>query len=173
MRSEETDLTQDRLRQMLHYDPQTGIFTRLVRTSNRIKVGDIAGYKTEIGYIHISLDSFEHKAHRLAWLYMAGVWPAGEVDHKNEDKSDNRFDNLREAERIENMFNRGARKDNVLGIKGVSLFKGTRVPRYRAAININGKQKHLGLFATVEEAATAYAEAAVKLHGKFLHSSVG
>lgn len=157
-------LTVERLRAVLHYDPETGAFTWLQEAVRR-PVGAPAGVITH-GYVKISIDGVKHYGHRLAWLYMTGAWPARLVDHKNGDTSDNRFTNLRSASNSENLWNRGATRANTSGFKGVTATK--RLGRmWRATIKNGGKQRHLGYFKTKEEAADAYAKAAAELHGDF------
>ena len=73
-------LTQERLKEVLHYDPETGIFMWLVAPNGRIRVGMEAGSSHD-GYIGIKVDRILYKAHRLAWFYMTGEWPANDVDH--------------------------------------------------------------------------------------------
>ena len=90
-------LTAARLRELLQYDPETGVFTRLVKTSNGIKVGDVAGTADARGYILIRVDGWLHLAHRLAWLHMTCEWPKGMIDHINGVRDDNRWSNLRRA----------------------------------------------------------------------------
>lgn len=101
-----SDLTAERVRELLHYEPATGIFTRRIRTSNRTKVGAIVGADNGKGYLQISVDWRLYSAARLAWLYMTGEWPKEEIDHINRVRSDNRFSNLREATRSSNNCNR-------------------------------------------------------------------
>jgi len=130
-----------------------------------MKVGDVAGHKLSEGYLQISANSKIYFAHRLAWLYITGEWPKDSIDHINEIKHDNRFFNLREATRSQNMMNRGALKNNTSGLKGVSLKKSSG--KWRARVGIRGKSKHLGYFNNPEDAYKAYCEAAKKLHGEF------
>jgi hypothetical protein len=87
-----TELTAERLRELLNYDPDTGVFTWRVRPVHSHRVGDIAGsVRTTRGYRLIGVAGRVYKAHRLAWLYMMGEWPKDQIDHINRDPSDNRF----------------------------------------------------------------------------------
>jgi hypothetical protein len=158
-------LTQVELKELLHYDPETGLFTRLVNRA-KFRVGEVAGWEESHGYTHIGINKKGYKAHRLAFLYMTGKFPEGDVDHINGKKDDNRWCNLREATRSQNLFNRGAQKNNKLGIKGVTLYQG----KYMASGTSNGKQKYLGCFMTEEEASKAYQEFAKQTQGEFYHS---
>ena len=91
------DLTAQRLREALHYDPETGVFTWATAVSSKTVPGARAGNQHIAGYFRIRLDGYSYKAHRLAWLYMTGAWPAECIDHINRNNSDNRFSILREA----------------------------------------------------------------------------
>ena len=82
-----TDLTAERLREVLHYNPETGVFTRL-KTEKNWRSGDIAG-GFRAGYIQIRVDGAKYSAHRLAWLYAYGVNPIDEIDHIDGNKSNN------------------------------------------------------------------------------------
>jgi hypothetical protein len=156
-----TILSQDKVRHLLHYDPLTGIFTRLVRTSRRIKVGDVAGSKNGGGYVQIRIDGVLRQAHRLAWLYMTGENPIGEIDHKNTIPSDNRWENLRDATRKVNMQNqRRPHRNSQLGILGVSRNSNG----FMASINIAGKKMYLGTFPSTALAHDAYLKAKRELH---------
>lgn len=150
-----------RLRKLLSYDPVTGIFIRLIQTSNRIKVGDVAGGKNALGYIQISVDGEMLLGHRLAWLYMTGKWPASLIDHKNMIRHDNRWCNIREATKSLNMQNqRQPSSRNLAGFLGVS----TRRYGFSAHIQIEKKIIYLGTYRTAERAHQAYVEGKRKHH---------
>ena len=104
-------------------------------------------------YRRIQLDGRKYKAHRLAWLYLFGEWPKGQIDHINRNSLDNRIANLRDVSQSENQHNRPEQANNTSGVKGVHWHK--QKMRWQAAIRINGKLIHLGLFGTKEEAAYA------------------
>ena len=160
-------LTQSRLKECLSYDPETGEF-RALFTAGARQVGAVAGAMHPMGYISITVDGHRHLAHRLAWLYVYGVLPHGDTDHINGVKTDNRIANLRAATRSQNMANLGALSNSKSGIRGVFYFP--RTDRWRSSIRSNGRTVHLGYFATAEEAAQAYREAATRLHGEFAHA---
>ena len=160
-------LTLDRVREFLEYDPPTGKFTWRKRTSNRIAVGGVAGVKAANGYTYITLDNYKLLAHRVAWLYVYGEWPEGQIDHINRDRSDNRLSNLRLASMSENVCNGTLRSTNTSGFRGVSLDKRKTKKKWLAQIVKDGKQHGLGYYATKEEAYDAYRRAAIELHGKF------
>ena len=144
------ELTAEYLRSVLHYDPETGIFTRKVRTSRRVKVGDIAGYPDGHGYLQIRVQSRLYKAHRLAWLYTYGERPKGQIDHINRNRSDNRIANLRDVSHKQNQQNSGKRHDNKSGHTGIYWYKQSF--KWRACIMHNYKLIHLGYYNTIEEA---------------------
>lgn len=162
-------LTVERLRQVLHYDPTTGIFTWLVATARQINAGDIAGSLDGDGYLAIQIDTRRYKAHRLAWLYVYGVWPIHQVDHKNCRRSDNRVANLREATNQQNSANSSLGRNNSSGFKGVFCRHNNR---WEAAIKVNGKYKSLGCFNTPGDAHTAYEIAAQHHFGEFARAAV-
>jgi hypothetical protein len=154
-------LTQARLKELLDYNQETGVFTWLVRTSRRINVGDISGCPDANGYLLIGIDRHLYKAHRLAFLWVEGVWPQSHVDHRNGIPQDNRFCNLRKATNSENMQNeRHARKNNKCGLLGVS----PNNQGFLAQIVIPGKTLYLGTFKTPELAHAAYLKAKHEHH---------
>lgn len=156
----------ERLRDLLRYDEQTGLFyrKRLVRNGGGQKVGDEAGFiNRHIGYVMINVDGRQYYAHRLAFLYMNGEVPS-EVDHINRDRADNRWSNLRACTRTENLANRVAWSRNGLGFKGVSQLPSGK---FKAEIRVNKKTHYLGCFETVEEAHAAYVSAATASFGQF------
>lgn len=152
-----TGLTADRLRYSFSYDPASGEFRRL-------SSGIVAGNTHKTGYRQIRIAGRMYQAHRLAWLYMTGAWPEHEVDHKNLQKDDNRWSNLRAATRGQNICNspHGRTYDLPRGVYA-------RGALYRAQIRKHGKLTSLGTFASVEAASTAYREAANNRHGEFVY----
>ena len=147
------ELTAEYLRSILHYDPETGIFTRKVSTSNSVKVGDAAGCPDGLGYLQITVQSRLYRAHRLAWLYVYGEWPKLDIDHINRNRSDNRVSNLRDISRKQNLQNAGKSSNNTSGHPGVSWYK--RDSKWQVKIMHNYKRIHLGYFADREEAIAA------------------
>lgn len=155
------ELTAQRLREVLSYDAVTGVFTRRVRSGNGVKVGDVAGGKHGGGYITISVLGRKYLAHRLAWLYVHGQWPAGEIDHIDGRRDRNTFANLRDVSRSVNQQNqRQSRSDSTHGFFGVTR-NGTG---WAARIWIGGKHFHLGTFDAPELAQIAYINAKRQLH---------
>jgi hypothetical protein len=162
-------LTQERLKEILDYNPLTGEF--IWKPHPRLKgslVGSAAGrvMKRRIPYIQIRVGGEgQFYAHRLAFLYMTGRWPAQYVDHKDGDGLNNRWANLREATYTQNQWNTGVMVANTSGFKGVCFNK--RLKKFQAAIRVRGKIRHLGLYPTAEEAAAAYCGASILLHEEF------
>ena len=144
------------VRTMLNYDPETGVFTWNCDVSN-VKAGSRTGSKTKKGYLLIRLNKKQYLAHRLAWFWMTGIWPAGLIDHKNTDKTDNRWGNLRQASNSDNLLNRGRNSNNSSGFKGVSFDKSAG--KFAAYLTVKGQRKHLGYYETPEAAHAAYAGA--------------
>jgi len=158
-------LTQAELKNRLFYDPETGEFRWLV-SSGGVRAGSVAGgVDKKTGYRRIRALARKYLAHRLAWLYMTGEWPAAEIDHRNLNRDDNRWRNLREASHAENMRNTPRRSHNTSGVKGVDFHKSSQ--KWRARINVNGRSLSLGYFNNIGEATTAYANAAAEHHGEF------
>jgi len=146
-------LTVERLKELLHYDPETGLFHWKVSRGYIAQPGHLAGVTNKRGYIYIGVDGRGYLAHRLAWFYMTGRWPADQIDHINQTKSDNRFSNLRECDNSQNQQNTGLRADNRSGFKGVSLHKSGR---WVAERRLRGRRIHLGYHQTPEAAHAAY-----------------
>jgi len=157
-----TDISVERLREVLHYCPETGLFTRAISGGGKY-AGTIAGNFRKDGYIGILIDSRRYLAHRLAWLYMHNAFPAGEIDHIDGVRSNNAIANLREATRSENVHNRkGANKNSKSGFLGVSWHKQSM--KWVAQIKFNRKSFNLGLFDSPEVAHAAYLSAKAKFH---------
>ena len=157
------DITVETLRGLLDYDPDTGIFCWRVNRGNRIKVGAAAGTVSSNSYAVIKINGMPFKAHRLAWLHFHGVWPEHQIDHIDENKSNNRISNLRDVPQSMNQHNAiKPRKDGTSGYRGVSWDK--RVRRWRAQIFANGRKQCIGLFDTAEAAHAAYLAAKLRFH---------
>lgn len=158
-----TALTVARLREVLDYCPETGVFVWKVTRSFKAVAGAVAGseYKAT-GYLRIQIDGTSYLAHRLAWLHHYGEWPTLDIDHINGEKSDNRIANLREATTSQNGQNQHrAQSDNKSGALGVYLDKNGR---WRAVIAKDGLIYGLGAFDTKESAHAAYLSAKRELH---------
>lgn len=160
-------LTAEQLRQRLRYDPETGvmIWVSLSPFYRKGKPGDIAG-SFDNGYVRIHLDGHFYYGHCLAWLYMTGEWPKDQVDHRNGDRGDNRWENLREATNSTNQQNQyKASRNNGTGCLGMSRrIDGYRKKRFVARIMVDLKSISMGCFHTAKEAHTAYLAAKQKYH---------
>lgn len=170
MKNSTNSLTQAKLKELLHYDPITGVFTWIRRTSNRIKIGDTANGKNTRGYILIAICGKRYYAHRLAHLYMTGKFPVSDVDHANGVKDCNSWTNLRKCTASQNQFNTGVRKDNTSGCKGVSLDNARS--KWKAQAKINGKQKTIGYYANTELASKERQSFAKLHHGEFYRRTI-
>lgn len=156
-------LTQGQLKEILSYDPETGVFKNCINRGS-VRAGGKAGCVRGNGYIQIKIGSRIYLAHRLAWLFVYGKWPANEIDHINGNPADNRLCNLREATRAQNGGNlrratKGNKSSSLLGSSWDNINR-----LWTASICKNGKSKHLGRFKTAEDAHAAYITAKRKMH---------
>ena len=135
-------LTHSRLRQLLAYDMDTGIFVWRVSRGRMAKVGDVAGHLHTDGYIRIVVDQKSYKAHRLSFLYMTKSFPCNDIDHINHVRNDNRWANLRIASKAVNSRNRSLQYNNTSGVGGVTFYKSFN--KWVAYITANGKREYLG-----------------------------
>ena len=158
----QTELTAERLRDLLSYDLETGDFRWRIRTSNCIHVGDVAGCQNTNCYLQIRVDRRLYLAHRLAWLYVHGRWPNAELDHRNGVRTDNRIENLREATRSENCQNIGRSPRSATGHKGVYCRPDKK--KWWARIQLSGKKHYLGSFDSLDAAVEARSRAKAELH---------
>lgn len=150
------------LREILDYDPDTGIFRWRVKVAQRVRVGDIAGCLHH-GYRDISIDHKQWPAHCLAWYYFYGIWPRGDIDHEDTIKDHNWIDNLRPATRSQNCAN-SRRRNNSSGYKGVSY---NQYGKWMARITKDGTLIYIGNFSAPEAAHSAYVAKAKELFGAF------
>ena len=160
-------LTHERLKEVLYYAKRTGRFTWIKASGRRSAVGSRAGWSVPSGYRRINIDGQAFLEHRLAWFYVYAAWPKAQLDHRNLDKSDNRFSNLREATPTQNMLNKPRYKNNTSGFIGFTYYKPTGV--WRAELRINGQHVYLGQFPTAEAASAAYQVEIAKTRGKFAY----
>lgn len=150
-------LTHDRVRELLHYDQETGVFTWRAKAARQTIVGSVAGCITGAGYIVIRIDGNLHYAHRLAWLWQKGCHPESLLDHINRDKTDNRILNLREANHQENMWNSSS----------TGFYWRKRRSKWHARICSNGRVINLGYFDCMLAARAAYLRARKEMFGEF------
>lgn len=149
-------LTQKRLKELLHYDPETGIFTWLKTGRGRRKnliAGNIHTDSSGKKYIIICIKHKRYKAHRLAFLYMVGSFPINQTDHNDGNGLNNKFKNLSDATHLENHRNTRLQSNNTTGICGVNWIKDR--DKWQSQITIKGRRKTLGYFTT--KLAAAYA----------------
>jgi hypothetical protein len=148
-------ITQQRLHELLKYDPKTGdlVWQQRSRPGSHVIIGAVAGTPMKKGHLRVWVDGVPYLAHRLAWLHIHGEWPKHEIDHINGIPHDNRIENLRDVMRSENAQNRyKAHRQSKTKVLGVIR----RYRRYVATIRVDGKTRHIGQFATADEAHAAY-----------------
>ena len=155
----------EHLRDMFYYDSDTGLFTRLKTTSSNAIAGMIAGGVRPDGYVYIQFAGRRYYAHRLAWLYVHGHFPVGEIDHVDGDPSNNRLNNLRDVSKSVNQQNlKRAKSHNPHKLLGVRFDKRTSKNPWVTRIVTNKKVVHLGCFSSAEEAHQAYLTAKRQHH---------
>ena len=154
------DLTAEQLREQLHYDQDTGVFTWLA--SNRIGInGNTAGYiHKRYGYRYIKVNTVAYRAARLVFLFVTGDWPPHHIDHINHDRADDRWLNLRPVTSAENARNQSRRVNNSSGVLGVS--RHIPLDKWHARIGINGRVRHLGYFDNFDDAVRARRAAEIR-----------
>lgn len=162
------NITAECLRQLLDYDPDTGVFRWRERPDgsadwNKMNASRVAGSVNNRGYRIIKIANVRYRAHRLAWLHVYGEWPSEQIDHINRDKDDNRIANLRIVNNSENMRNLPPRALDPRTL-GVSFHQRDR--RYVTAIRVDGKTISLGSFKTFSEARAARVAAEIKYFGQ-------
>ncbi len=144
--------------ELIHYNPETGIFTWLKGHRKGLRAGCYDGR-----YIQIQLGGVRFLSGRLAWYYMTGMVPKDQIDHKDNDTINDKWENLREATHQQNQCNRRVQELSTSQIKGVRRLG----DKFYVAIGVKGEKLQLGGYNTLEEAQAAYIEAAKKYHGEF------
>lgn len=181
--SKQDAITAEYIRSILHYDPETGVFTwrerprehfatlRSFKRCNAMYAGKPAGSVNKRGYIVLGIGKRVYAAHRLAWLWINGEWPNGDIDHIDGTTTNNAWANLRAATESQNMMNAKIRKDNKTGIKGVHAMRRATTTRYAANVTVNRRRVRIGTFDTLEEAAEKRLAAASQVYGEFARTS--
>lgn len=159
------DLTQAEALRLFIYDEETGILRNRINRK-KSKAGEEAGWSAD-GYRYVAANRLTYLAHRVIWLMVYGKWPADQLDHWDENKSNNRINNLREANNSKNHFNVGPRKTNTSGHKNVYFHK--QSGKWQVKLTIDGKLRSRGLFVTIEEAVTVAKSLRHEHHGQFAH----
>jgi hypothetical protein len=162
-------VTYERLRQALSYSPVVGVFEWRI-SGHGLRPGYLAGCVDDKGYINIMLDGVRYKGHQLAWFYMTRKWPESGIDHKDGDRSNNAFANLREADQEKNCANRKINSLNTNGVKGVYYCKASK--KWVARIFSHKKIAYREEFETLEQADAGVREARERLHGEFANHGI-
>lgn len=163
------ELTVEYLHEVLTYDPVTGhLFWKPRRGIPKPFLERPVGSEQK-GYIRIKLLERQYLAHRIAWAMTHGNFPKDHIDHKNGNRKDNRIENLRLATEVQNGANRKVSRNNTTGFKGVSFHKKKGI--WKCGIRCNNVEIHIGWFSSPQEAARAYDEKAIELHGEFARTN--
>lgn len=161
--------SQDLLKELLTYDPSTGVFVWRVKPCPRIHAGTVAGAPDHKGYMKVAIQGVAYLANRLAWMYVYGVDPGEmQVDHRDRNRGNNCIDNLRLATNSQNCQNKpaGAQQSNsASGLKGITYH--SRLKKWRARVQVSGRRVSLGCYETKEAAAYAMRARREELHGEF------
>jgi hypothetical protein len=155
-------MTAEDLRKVLEYNPISGIFVWIKKISKKIVLGSRAGTISDAGYRIISIEGKKYREHRLAYLYMTGHWPERDIDHKDRNRANNKWNNLRNASRSQNGINSMRSNESIYG-RGVYLKDG----RFVSHCRVDGEYHHIGSFDTAEAAKVAYEEYTKENHNEF------
>jgi hypothetical protein len=159
----------DRVKELLDYDQNTGVFVWRAYRGGTAFAGSIAGGINTSGHRQIKIDMQQYVAHRLAWYLVTGKEPVNEIDHINGNRDDNRYENLREATDAQNAQNRTVQINNKSGVKGVCWYP--RRSMWNAYITAFGARKTIGYFKSIEEAASARKSYERMLHKEYARSA--
>ena len=161
----------EKLDSLFEYLPETGQLKRKVTVSPNAVVGSIAGVVNSNGYVKVGVENKVYAAHMIVWTLVKGVWPTTIIDHVNGVKSDNREDNLREADTVRNAYNQVKPRNNKSGYRGVYLDT-TRnsAKQWKASCSVNGKRSTIGYFLTAQLAHEALVKFRELHHGEFANN---
>jgi hypothetical protein len=166
-------LTAEELKKVLRYESDSGEFFWIVHRTGTATAGSVAGSLAinlnGVRYIRFTIFGKRYLGHRIAWLYVYGQWPDGQIDHINGDGTDNRISNLRIVDKFAQNQNRRTPKSNTSGVKGVSWKKARN--KWQAQIEAHGVTRYLGMYTNLEAAKKAYEDAARVLHGEFVRGA--
>lgn len=157
-----TTLTQERLKQVVSYDKDTGNFIRILKAKGTV-VGRVLGYKKSNGYIALSIDGQKYFAHRLAWLYVHGDFPKHDIDHIDGNRENNKIENLRDVQRTVNLQNLKKAKSHNKSTRILGVYIHAN-GKFTSRISVNKKDIYLGLFETADQAQQAYLQAKQQFH---------
>lgn len=161
-------ISQEELKKLFDYDPVTGVLSRLVRTGQNCKLGPVSVVPNSNGYILVRLGGRKQPVHRVAWAWTTGEWSGTDIDHRDLDKANNRWSNLRKATRSQNQANCALPSNNTSGKKGV-CYDAKRM-KFSAQIRVDDRLIFLGRFGEFKKASVAYDAAAKKFFGEFARS---
>lgn len=148
-----TPITQEKLKELFVYDPDSGLFVRRKRVAPNAPSGQVVGTKGTHGYLRVSIGNKYYALHRLAWLYVYGELPSGQVDHINRVRTDNRIGNLQSVTQCENMHNLSISSRNTSGHQGVAWNRSRS--KWQVQVSAYGVRKYIGLFDDFDEAVAA------------------
>lgn len=158
-------LTQQRLKELLYYHPESGDFVWISKTGRSTPVGKQAGTLSQKGYVGIRIEGHYYLAHRLAVFYVTGAWPSDEVDHKDTVKHHNWWANLRDATRRQNACNTKLNSTNTSGFKNISWDK--RRQMWQVRMRVNKTMRNFGNYTNITDACEACTQARERFHGEF------
>lgn len=160
--------TPSALRNLLDYDKSNGKLRWRNPTARQTKEW-FDGTKQSRGYRGVRIGKTKYYVHAVAWAIVKGKWPKG-IDHIDHDKANNKWTNLRAATPQQNAYHRSRNRNNSTGVRGVTKFDNKRwrgSKPFRAVIAVDGRLIHLGLFATITEAAKVRRQAELQYYGEF------
>jgi hypothetical protein len=163
-------ISQQRLLEVIEYEPENGIFRWRITKNKRAAVGVVAGNLAVNGYVRIFVDGQSYFAHRLAWFYMTGAWPEAQIDHRDGVRNNNRWANLRCVTNAQNACNSRTPTHNTSGFKGVSWSK--VAGKWHAYVKVDGARRNLGMHDDIATAARVVSEARKRLHGEFANDGI-